>query len=617
MSRLLQGCSLSGCFEQVPVGFAALAASLRYQATTLGLEHRPSYGDPLACGLGFSFHHPDLSPIEGMIHGWPDGSAHGVTEHTVQAACGLMSVHGRASGKAQGLGLDYVSTLSASLALQGALAAALGQLRGGRFNHVSSSLGAAGVLGIGQYLAGATAADEAERLLPGATCSKNRPPFVSADGVHFELETLDAEPWRRFWAAVGIDAEQAGQGWKAFLLRYAKAVAPMPMVLRQALARLSMARINALCALSGMAVCPLRSLAERRADEDLPGQLKQGPWAFDGGVTDGRTLSALTSGELPLNGLTVIESCRRIQGPLAGHLLAMLGAEVLRIELPGGDPLRAMPPCVEGVSVRFDALNRLKQVRELDIKSVAGREELYERVRHADVFLHNWAPGKAAQLALDRADLARINPGLVYAYAGGWGHDRPGESLPGTDFVVQAWSGVGEQIGQASGTPGGSLFTVLDVLGGVVAAQGVTAALVHRALSGQAVRVDSSLLGAANLLCAQSLQDADQPQASLLKGVYPTQSGLLAIDCQTPAQFEQLRRILALDSQTTAQRLDAVLGSALLSQAAQTWQQLLDAAAIPACVVVEDLSQLDQDRRLKPCLSLNAYTSVNAHWSFR
>lgn len=617
MSRLLQGCSLRGCVESVPAGFAALAASLRYQATALGLEHRELQGDPKACGLGFSFHHPDLSPIEGRIHGWPDGSARGFTEHTVQAACGLMSVHGRASGKAQGLGLDYVSTLSASLALQGALAAALGQLRGGRFEHVSSSVGAAGVLAIGQYLAGATAADEAERLLPGATCSKNRPPFVSADGVVFELETLDAEPWRRFWAAVGIDAEQAGQGWKAFLLRYAKAVAPMPTVFRQALARLSMDRIRALCALSGMAVCPLRSLAERRADADLPRQLIQGPWAFDRGAADGRALPALASGELPLSGLTVIESCRRIQGPLAGHLLAMLGAEVLRIELPGGDPLRAMPPCADGVSVRFDALNRLKQVRELDIKSAAGRAELYERVRHADVFLHNWAPGKAAELALDRADLARINPGLVYAYAGGWGHDRPGEPLPGTDFVVQAWSGVGEQIGQASGTPGGSLFTVLDVLGGAVAAQGVTAALVHRALSGQSVRVDSSLLGAATLLCAPALQTPQANHDSLLKGVYPTLSGWLAIDCQTPTQLEQLSLILTLDPRTDPQELDASLGTALSAQSAETWQRMLDEAAIPACVVVQDLSQLSQDRRLKPCLNLNAYTSVNAHWSFR
>jgi crotonobetainyl-CoA:carnitine CoA-transferase CaiB-like acyl-CoA transferase len=617
MSRLLHGCSLSGSFASSPAGLAPLAASLRYQATALGLNPQATLDDPVHEGLSFTLCHPDLKPLNGLIHGWPDGSCAGVTEHTVQAACGLMSVHGRASGKAQGLGVDYVSTLSASLALQGAFAAALGQLRGGDFNTVTTSMAAAGVLGIAQYLAGATAGAEAERLLPGATCAKNRPPFVSADGVHFELETLDAEPWRRFWAEVGIDGELAGQGWKAFLLRYAKAVAPMPAVFRQALARLSMARISALCALNGMAVCPVRSLAERRADHDLPGQLEQGPWAFDAVSAGGKALPDLNGQALPLSGLTVIESCRRIQGPLAGHLLALLGAEVIRIELPGGDPLRGMPPCVDGVSVRFDALNRHKQVRELDIKSAAGREELYERVRDADVFLHNWAPGKAAELALDRADLMRINPGLVYAYAGGWGHDRPGEPLPGTDFVVQAWSGVGEQIGLASATPGGSLFTVLDVLGGVVAAQGVSAALLHRALSGQSVRVDSSLLGAANLLCVQPLQEESCADSSLLKGVYPTLAGLLAIDCQTPAQLEQLEIILACDLHSDPEGGDALIRSALASQSAATWQQVLGDAAIPASVAVEDLSALAQDRRLKTCLSVNTYTSVNAHWSFR
>ncbi|EPL10679.1 CoA transferase, partial [Pseudomonas sp. CF161] len=256
------------------------------------------------------------------------------------------------------------------------------------------------------------------------------------------------------------------------------------------------------------------------------------------------------------------------------------------------------------------------QVRELDIKSAAGREELYERVRNAAVFLHNWAPGKAAELGLDRADLARINPGLVYAYAGGWGHDRPGEPLPGTDFMVQAWSGVGERIGQASATPGGSLFTVLDVLGGVVAAQGVSAALLQRALSGQAVRVDSSLLGAANLLCEPLLQAEPAPD-SVLKGLYPTLDGLLAIDCQTPEQLQRLARILDCDLSAGPSGQDAALRSALASQSAATWQQVLGDADIPTSVVVQDLSQLAEDGRLKTCLSVNSYTSVNAHWSFR
>lgn len=147
-----------------------------------------------------------------------------------------------------------------------------------------------------------------------------------------------------------------------------------------------------------------------------------------------------------------------------------------------------MPPVSEGCSVRFDALNRLKVIREIDIKSPCGQEEITEMARHADVFLHNWAPGKALELDLDYADLSRVNPALIYAHASGWFTDG-GEislrspSLPGTDFMVQAYSGVAQKISRTCGTQGGTLFTALDVLGGVIAAQGITAALLNRQLN--------------------------------------------------------------------------------------------------------------------------------------
>ena len=157
------------------------------------------------------------------------------------------------------------------------------------------------------------------------------------------------------------------------------------------------------------------------------------------------------------------------------------------VEPPGGDPLRAMPPCVDGCSVRFDALNQFKMVQEVDIKSAQGRQAIYELVSQSDVFLHNWAPGKAAELQLDAQDLHAVRPDLVYAYAGGWGQEQV--DAPGTDFTVQAWSGIAHTISQTSDARGGSLFTVLDVLGGVMAALGISAALLRRGLSGSGLRV--------------------------------------------------------------------------------------------------------------------------------
>ena len=279
----------------------------------------------------------------------------------------------------------------------------------------------------------------------------------------------------------------AGKGWTAFLLRYAKAIAPLPDELSGAISKFSYYRISQVCARTGMAICPVRSIDDRARDDDSKQVWLQGPWEFLFEAIPRRKASSPAANGLPLSGLTVIESCRRIQGPLAGHLLALLGAEVIRIEPPGGDPLRGMPPIARGCSARFDALNRLKTIREIDMKSLAGRAEIKEMVRHADVFLHNWAPGKAVLLNLGHEDLAATNPSLIYAYAGGWATDSTTHS-PSEPDARHGLHGpsllrVAKKIAEASGTRGGSLFTVLDVLGGVVAAQGITIALLNRCMN--------------------------------------------------------------------------------------------------------------------------------------
>ena len=146
-------------------------------------------------------------------------------------------------------------------------------------------------------------------------------------------------------------------------------------------------QIRLIAAESGVALVPVRGLVQRRADADHAAS-EAGPWQLQRGKP-GAPSRKSTPDRLPLQGIRVLESCRRIQGPLAGHLLSLLGAEVIRLEPPGGDPLRNMPPCADGCSVRFDALNHLKDVREVDIKSAAGRAEIHELCRDADVFLHN------------------------------------------------------------------------------------------------------------------------------------------------------------------------------------------------------------------------------------
>lgn len=394
-------------------------------------------------------------------------------EQDVQAACGVMHVNGRAYGKPVALAFDYASLTAGLLAVQGGLAARLGALRGMAIRQVTTSVAQAALLSVSQYLAAATADDAEEIGAPGG------PPFVSADGVRFEIETLDALDWHRFWTRLSAPEQAVRQGWRPFHQRFATATCPLPASLHEAAREHVFTDLIVHAELSGVSIMALR---ETWAADQRPWRVTPLPAS--------RAWPGLGRGTgLPLDGLVVVESCRRVQGPLAGHLLRLLGATVVRVEPPGGDPLRWVAPLSGDCSARFLALNRGKQVVEADITTAAGRDAVRELVAGADVFLHNWAPGKAVTLGLDADDLARVRPGLVYAAASGWGDRLRPQPPIGTDYLVQAYSGMAAY--------GPSLMTLTDVLGGVVSATGVLAGLLARARTGLAQRVDSSLLSSA------------------------------------------------------------------------------------------------------------------------
>jgi crotonobetainyl-CoA:carnitine CoA-transferase CaiB-like acyl-CoA transferase len=256
----------------------------------------------------------------------------------------------------------------------------------------------------------------------------------------------------------------------------------LPAALHDALAVLPLATITAAGATACVSVVPLST--------HPPVPL----WTF---VPLGHgTALPDADGPSPLRGVRVVESTRRVQGPLAGHVLAMLGADVVRIEPPGGDPARGVPPLTGHVSARFAALNAGKRVVELDLGDRAGRAAARDLVAGADVFLHNWAPGRAESWHLTAAELAAVRPGLVYAAASGWGGHLGDHPPLGTDYLVQAHSGLAAALRPPDEAPAPSLLTVADVLGGLVCAQGVLAALLRRAHTGEGTRVETSLLSA-------------------------------------------------------------------------------------------------------------------------
>ncbi|MDG9675831.1 CoA transferase [Micromonospora sp. DH14] len=472
---------LTGTFVDGDASTAADAVAVEH-LSLLGARHRP--GGPLR--------------VDGVDvqTDWTDPTGRLLDEVTAQAALGLMAAHGRATGGPARLGVTYVSTVAGVVAAQGALAAILAGLRGQRPGSVRVSVAGAALLTVSQYLAAGSTRDTDDT---GAVSGPGvPPPFTSLDGVAFEVETLDPEPWRHWWTALGATPGDVARGWRAFVLRYATAAAPIPPALHQITRRRPFRELCASAQEAGVAVQEVRGLTARRADADPDGRFAA-PWRISAGAPAG-ALSDLPAGRLPLHGLRVVEAGRRIQGPLAGHVLRLLGAEVTRVEPAGGDPLRGMPPMVGDCSARFLALNRGKRIVEVDLRSASGRSTVRDLADQSDVFLHNWAPGKAAEFGLDSTDFTASNPGLVYAYASGWGGARGADAPPGTDFVAQAYTGLGEQLRPAGDPPAGSLMTLLDVLGGLVCAEGVLAALVARQRDRRGQRVDTSLLSAAGVL---------------------------------------------------------------------------------------------------------------------
>lgn len=557
-----------------------------------------SYGDAFGGSDGPGL--PDEAPTATATLAWssPEAALRGVTdEATVQAAAGIMAVHGRRDGLPRGLAVDYATAATAVLTTQGLLAALLARARGceGAAAKPHTYVDRAGLLVVSQYLA-ASGADEGEAAEP----APGGPPFTAADGTLFELETLDPGAWAGFWRALETPSDAVRAAWRPFQFRYATACAPFPEALHATTRAHGWQRIRDAAAASGAEVCRLRSLAERAAEHDGAAPWILAPYGPGGHVR------AKAAPPGPLAGLTVLEAGRRVQAPLAAHLLGLLGAEVVRIEPPGGDPLRGMPPACSGVSARWLALNRGKRAVEIDIKSPGDRLRLAELAAEADVFLHNWAPGKAAELGLDSADLARANPALVYAYTGGWGTGRIADPPMGTDFMVQARTGVGEAARPEGEVPAPSLMTLLDVLGGLLGAEAVLAGLLLRERTGRGVRVDSSLLGASDLLTAPALHRARHGERGRRPAGFRTPlrtaDGWIA-----PADA---------DARATAAVFTGTRGFAELST--EDALRALRARGLAATAVTTDLADLHHDPRFAGSISRDAHgaPAVPDPWSF-
>jgi crotonobetainyl-CoA:carnitine CoA-transferase CaiB-like acyl-CoA transferase len=197
---------------------------------------------------------------------------------------------------------------------------------------------------------------------------------------------------------------------------------------------------------------------------------------------------------LPLKGVKVVEIANNIAGPYAGYVLAMLGADVLKVERPEGDDARGWgPPFWLDTSATFHALNLNKRGITLDLKDGAALAWLKGYIGDSDVLLHNLRPGVMEDLGLGSAAMTALNPRLVYCNLSAFGAAGPMQKNPGYEPMVQAFAGLFSINGYPD-RPGVRIGTsVLDLGTGVWTALGCIAGLLERARSGKGAVVDTSL----------------------------------------------------------------------------------------------------------------------------
>jgi len=326
----------------------------------------------------------------------------------------------------------------------------------------------------------------------------------------------------------------------------------------------------------------------------------------------------VTNLDRPLDGLRVIDFTRLFAGPLCTMMLADLGADVIKVESPGGDDARHFgPPFLGGEGMNFMALNRGKRSVMLDMKTEAGACAAQALIATADVVVENFRPGVAQRLGIGYEQLSERRPELVYCSISGFG---PAEELgrkPALDMILQALTGVMARQADDQGKPQLMCVTVADTYAAAQAVQGVLAALLVRERHGVGQQIGVSLLEA--LLTAQAYRIICDPETLELPAFDDTvpyqafraaDGGWLVVAVVSPANWQAFFRVLgdedlAADARfaTNPSRVEhrdqliPRMEADFARRPRHEWIALLEARGVP-CAPVQTLPELLADPAL-------------------
>jgi CoA:oxalate CoA-transferase len=264
----------------------------------------------------------------------------------------------------------------------------------------------------------------------------------------------------------------------------------------------------------------------------------------------------MTAKTLPLSGIRVLDLSNVLAGPFCAYQLALMGAEVVKIEQPGsGDLARQLGASADAakrhMGISFVAVNAGKQSITLNLKHDEGKEIFRRMVADAQVVIENFRPGVMARLGLDYDVLAEINPALVYCAISGFGQNGPLAMRPAYDQIIQGISGVMSVTGDADSAPLRVGYPICDTIGGMTAAFAICAALLDARSSRQGRMIDVSMLEATLATMGWPLSNylnagiepqpmGNQNFTAAPSGTFRTGDGLLNIAANENKQYEAL-----------------------------------------------------------------------------
>ena len=313
---------------------------------------------------------------------------------------------------------------------------------------------------------------------------------------------------------------------------------------------------------------------------------------------------------LPLAGLRVLDVSNVLAGPFCGYQLALMGAEVIKIEQPGsGDLARRLgadaQAAAQQMGASFVAVNAGKQSVTLNLKDREGKKIFEQLTAVSHVVLENFRPGVMQRLGLDYEALAKINSGIVYCAISGFGQSGPLAQRQAYDQIIQGIAGVMSVTGDETSAPLRVGYPVADTIGGMTAAFAICAALVDARASGRGRLIDVSMLEAtlatmgwvvSNYLNAGVAPVAigNQNATAAPSGTFRTGDGLLNIAANENRQYEALCGVIGRSDLKTDERfadrqsrkinraaLNEQIEGALAGRRAVEWEPLMIEAGVP------------------------------------